>query len=418
MKLLLTNTFFLLATLPLWAQDGLVGDGVTDDTAAIQAILDAGRNSVYLPPPSKFYLISKPLRLHSNQTLKLDPNTAVRLADNAKQYMLVNDDFENGNENIQVIGGIWDGNNLKQTCDYHDGIKGSVPFDPNRFLGCGMLFLNVNNLRIEKLTIKDTETYAMNLGNVKWFTVKDIVFDFNLKKGNMDGVHLQGGCQFGWISNIKGDTNDDMVALNADDCNMYEITKGPITDIRIDGLYCNNGYTGVRLNSMGHPVKRIHISNVFGSFRYNGISLTHHNVHPGQPTIFEDIVLDNIFVAKQFEAEVKPQPWDEVARRTHAVVWIASNAAADNLCIKNLARREWMENSAPTVLIDKGATVKKLSLDEVTQVNHAVTPLKLVANEGTIEHLFLNKVIVRGAKTDSVTGNGTVQETNGNIVKE
>ena len=38
-----------------------VGDGVTDDTAAIQSLLDEGRSCVYLPPPKDHYVISKTL---------------------------------------------------------------------------------------------------------------------------------------------------------------------------------------------------------------------------------------------------------------------------------------------------------------------------------------------------------------------
>ena len=50
----------------------LVGDGVVDDTAAIQARLDSGMSCVYLPPPAKCYLISKTLKIGSNQELRLD----------------------------------------------------------------------------------------------------------------------------------------------------------------------------------------------------------------------------------------------------------------------------------------------------------------------------------------------------------
>ncbi len=39
---------------------GVIGDGVADDTAAIQALLDSRRALVYLPAPPKHYLISKP----------------------------------------------------------------------------------------------------------------------------------------------------------------------------------------------------------------------------------------------------------------------------------------------------------------------------------------------------------------------
>ena len=37
----------------------LVGDGVVDDTVAIQARLDSGMGCVYLPPPAKHDLISE-----------------------------------------------------------------------------------------------------------------------------------------------------------------------------------------------------------------------------------------------------------------------------------------------------------------------------------------------------------------------
>jgi len=58
----------------------LVGDGVADDTAAIQARLDSGMSCVYLPPPAKHYLISKTLKIGSSQELRLDRFSVVRLA--------------------------------------------------------------------------------------------------------------------------------------------------------------------------------------------------------------------------------------------------------------------------------------------------------------------------------------------------
>ena len=61
----------------------LVGDGVVDDTAAIQARLDSGMSCVYLPPPTKHYLISKTLKIGSNQELRLDRFSVVRLAPRA-----------------------------------------------------------------------------------------------------------------------------------------------------------------------------------------------------------------------------------------------------------------------------------------------------------------------------------------------
>ena len=58
----------------------LVGDGVADDTAAIQARLDSGAPCVYLPPPKRHYRISKTLRIGSDTELRLDRFSVVRLA--------------------------------------------------------------------------------------------------------------------------------------------------------------------------------------------------------------------------------------------------------------------------------------------------------------------------------------------------
>lgn len=63
-----------------YAGQELCGDGVHDDTAAIQARLDSGTNCVYLPPPVREYLISRPLRIGSDQELRLDRLTRIRLA--------------------------------------------------------------------------------------------------------------------------------------------------------------------------------------------------------------------------------------------------------------------------------------------------------------------------------------------------
>ena len=59
---------------------GIVGDGVHDDTSAIQVLLDSGSPCVALPIPKKEYLISKTLHLHSGQELRLARFARVRLA--------------------------------------------------------------------------------------------------------------------------------------------------------------------------------------------------------------------------------------------------------------------------------------------------------------------------------------------------
>lgn len=92
----------------------LYGDGVHDDTDAIQSMLDSGSCCVSLPLPEKHYLISRTLKLHSHQELVLSRWTLVRMAPKSNAPMLANSDPANGNTRIAVRGGIWDCDNIHQ----------------------------------------------------------------------------------------------------------------------------------------------------------------------------------------------------------------------------------------------------------------------------------------------------------------
>ena len=136
-------TALLLAPLDAPAQQtptvptaGLVGDGTHDDTAAIQALLDSRRTLVYLPAPLNHYRISQPLRIHSNQTLQLDCCTMIRLKDGSDCLMITNDDHERGNENITLIGGVWDMHNEGQSlAEYQKTRNWKGAYEPARDLG-------------------------------------------------------------------------------------------------------------------------------------------------------------------------------------------------------------------------------------------------------------------------------------------
>lgn len=92
----------------------LFGDGIHDDTDAIQEMLDSGRSLIELPVPDKNYLVSRTLRLHSDQELVLSRWTEVRMAPKSNVPMLSNSDCTNGNRRIAVRGGIWDYDNIHQ----------------------------------------------------------------------------------------------------------------------------------------------------------------------------------------------------------------------------------------------------------------------------------------------------------------
>lgn len=91
---------------------GAVGDGVADDTAAIQTALDAG-GWVYVPP-GVYRLMCLPLRVHRRTRLTLAPNA--RLVRASEPGMIrnkfVGEDNAGytGHGDLIIEGGIWDMN--------------------------------------------------------------------------------------------------------------------------------------------------------------------------------------------------------------------------------------------------------------------------------------------------------------------
>lgn len=296
-----------------------VNDGVKDATSFLQEKLDRC-GYVYIPDGT--YLISKPLIIHSNTHLHLSQNAIFRLADHANCSLLDNEGLytDNVDENITIEGGIWDGNHHKQertkipnetrpADENEDKPCNKDEYVSNIYLVLMMRLVHTKNLCIKNLTYKNPTSFAVHISDTKYFRVSDITLDFDLTRKNMDGIHIQGPARYGIIKNIMGDANDDHVALCANGTIRSEITHGDIQDIDIDGIYCENGYTGVRLLSRGDAIRNISINNIHGMFRFYAVSFTHHYpVREEKPILLENIHLNNLFVSKVFPHSRKKMP--------------------------------------------------------------------------------------------------------------
>lgn len=349
-----------------------VGNGVHDDTEYIQSLLDSGKRCVHLPEPSVKYIISKPLKIHSNTSLVLDRFTEIMLAPQSNCFMLQNADYENGNENISIEGGIWNYNDQNQrpnplvtkeykavdlkTRRFHESTKYS-----DEYLGVPMRFYKTKNLTLKSFTIKDPITFAIQMGFVEYFTIDDITFDFDLGNpvaANTDGVHIDGGCAFGHITNLKGTTYDDLVAINADD-----FLSAPISNITVDGIYTENCHSAVRLLSVVSPVKNISISNLYGTCFQYVIGITKHFINEGSVGTFSNIVLKNIAVSKCIK-----DPVTKRVDRLFPVIYVQSEVSIDCLSIENLSRWEYV-NPVETIGICEDAHIGALSIRDSVQKN-------------------------------------------------
>lgn len=384
----------------------IYGDGIHDDTKGLQELIDTSNNELCLSMPDVHYLISKPLELPSNFKLKLPRYAEVKLAKDSNCVMLKNKTvtdrakrvvrelFDYANEyspdypceNIEVEGGIWNFNNKEQAknpiLDGNYVIKG--------YCGHAFLFYNVKGLRISSLTIKDPVTFAVTLDRVSYFTVDNIVFDFNYGNplaANMDGIHLNGNCHFGEIRNLKGACYDDLVALNAD-----EGSAGEISNVLIDGIYAEDCHSAVRLLSANHSVRNVHITNVFGTYYQYCIGIT--RFYPTEDKgFFDGITIDNVYASKAVRIPVYAK---SATSYVYPLIYIEDKLYVKALKISNLNRRE-KNVPVETIFVGDDTIVEQMILDNITTENHTENEkMPLLVNNGEIQNLYKNAIFEDG----------------------
>ena len=255
---------------------GAIGDGRADDFAALQRALDQG-GTVYIPDGD--YRVPHTLKVPSHTRVLADAQARVfHCGSTVKKrgdFLLSNADPENGNEDIAIEGGVWDGN--------FDGVnndKAPDLFDKTAWSGAALNFTGVKGLRLSNLRVVNSVVYFVRLGRIEDFVIEHITFGARRHAYNQDGLHFSGGCRRGVVRDIRafdGETNDDMIALNADDCverlENLDLTRDAIEDIVFDGIYAEDCYTAVRMLSVDAPIRNIVMKNIECGCRVHALNM-------------------------------------------------------------------------------------------------------------------------------------------------
>ena len=377
----------------------LVGDGVHDDTAAIQARLDSGASLVYLPPPKDHYVISRTLKIGSGQELRLDRFTRVRLAPKSDCPLLENVRYRAGagtDARIAVTGGIWDMDNLRQSPNPYvtPGARRPKTHDPEFFMGIAMRFCHVKGIAVRGITIRNPTTYGAEFGHVSDFLIDDVTFDYttwNPMPINLDGIHLDGFCHHGRISNLRGTCFDDLVALNAND-GICSPGEGPISDIDIDGLYSDYTHRGVRILSAGAPIRRVTIRNVHIKTYRNAVAIAHFFPDRKERGDFDEIAIRDV----QSSATYEPDGLYH-SKVAWPIIWVENMCDVGHLVIDNVSRTETCRAAHPTIGIDPDATVEHLVIRDCRQVNETKDDMVFLTVHGKVGKLELGEVSFKSA---------------------
>lgn len=381
----------------------LYGDGIHDDTAAIQEMIDTS-SEVVLPMPKAFYLISKSLELHSDLRLVLPRFAEIRLAPGTCCPMLKNKTVIHRQDriqrpecfgyvnvyspdapcrNIEVVGGIWNSDNAAQKSRDGSTRQEMEELESHEFSDrlmhiwrFGFFFYNVRHLRISSLTIKNPVCFGVLMDTVSYFTVDNVCFDYNGLNGSMDGVHICGNCHYGQITNLQGTCYDDLLAFNAD-----EGSNGDITNIDVRGIYSEDCHSAVRILNVTNRVENIHITEVHGTYVTHCITLGKYYPYEYTGSI-DGIVIDNITASKAAYTDKFPK----YGLNPYALISI-DRVKAGNIRISNMHRNEY-NRPLPSIEITEGSEVESLILDNITYTNHTgQESAPMIVNNGLVERL-------------------------------
>ena len=252
--------------------------GGTDDTAVLQAVLDAAQDSgIHLIMDGAARITG--LKLYSNTTIEcLNKRCGFYLADqtNGPLFRNAHPDFRViRDENIRIIGGTYNHNCQNQQHDIpiQESIYADMASDMDVFEGThwprGFDFFGVEGLSISGITLRDQRTFGMLIANWKHVELRDILIDLphHMDAQNQDGIHFWGPGQFLSMQNICGTAGDDFIALAPDEHDR----KSAITDVYIDGVFLDASDQGIRLLSREKGrLDRVTIRNVTGTYKSFG----------------------------------------------------------------------------------------------------------------------------------------------------
>lgn len=179
---------------------GAVGDGVTDDTTAIQAALDNGSVKTVLIPDGT-YLISATLTLDTGIHLIISRGATITLDDDSDVDMIQNSDASNGNNSITISGdGVIDGNGDNQgvvtdaiqftKCD-RTTIR-DIEIDDMSGIGINIQGSASNRLHIHDTRIHDCVSHGINFNGIAGLE-GSLVNSNIIYTCGQNGIALQGG---------------------------------------------------------------------------------------------------------------------------------------------------------------------------------------------------------------------------------
>lgn len=271
-----TATTLVVTSLQPGSAGNLIG---TSETAA-----NASWGAANMTGGFDSYIISNELLVPSNRTVIIEEGTVIKVANSSngagKCLFFRNSDYVNGNSNISITGGIFDGNNT------NNGRNDTA----TAINGVGYRFSNVTGLVLRDIQIRNTQTMTFQMAARNVYA-ENLFLNHSVLTLNQDGFHINGPSSNIRVKTLYGNSNDDVFAINADGPDPYCLSRGDVTDVVVDGIRCMNSRTVGRLLTTTVTIKDITVRNVTGTTTVFGFEISSFGLPKNG--IFQNIYFEN-----------------------------------------------------------------------------------------------------------------------------
>lgn len=226
---------------------GAKGNGIDDDTVAIQNAIDSGASLIIFPKGT--YLVSQANTSDiKNHALKLKSNITL-VGYDASIIMNTNETLPSAPYSCY------------KPCFLADSISDFkiIGFDFKAFTN--IYLINSNRFIVDNITSTHTNVKCSNfvLDGCDNFTFENIeIKDIN-SDTQSDGIHLNDGNSNGVFNNIRGNTHDDFIAINARE-SLQNHNKTGIKNLIFNNCVTLKGYStrrAVRIYGSGQTIDNI-----------------------------------------------------------------------------------------------------------------------------------------------------------------
>ena len=297
---------------------GAVGDGVHDDTAAIQAAINCCPEKGRVLIPAGEYLVT-PLFLRSRITIEIQKAATLRLCTDRAKFPILPGMTLSIDETDDYNLGSWEGNPLDTFASFITGVN----VEDVALIGEGvldgqadqadwwvnhrtkrgawrprMLFLNhCQGVTVQGLTFRNSPCWNLHPYFSKDLQFLNISVTAPANSPNTDGFDPE-SCEHMLLAGAHFSLGDDCIAIKSGKLYMGQRYKTPCSDLEISHCLMENGHGGMTCGSeMAGGVNKVYLHDCLMRNTDRGLRIKTRRGR-GEQGVIDDIVFENVLMER------------------------------------------------------------------------------------------------------------------------